>query len=366
MRKATKKRSASPIKMPKGSKSNSLRKGKKGIDIKIGKRSNSKTLRKGGKRRLKFNSKFLLIALIGVSFAGLVFISAKYIISLRENAFGEKTFEVTEVIGVKDVIQYPGSEFIFENTQDSPTVKAFLAEGNSAYRLPSGTSTEDLESYYSEHLPDVDWELVNTVVLGSEDRKYGQYWVKDGRGLRIYLKFKDVWYEGITEIEAREALSGRVKEEIEREMLMASSEKQDLLPDYPWVIPIPKEYVIRYSATDIGDYREASFQKIGTNDVVYLTPAGYWGGRELDYILNDYCDSLSSEGVEWGVVNSVLTTFRGSSALTGGISSEDGYRNVLVFPNSYNNIVYVLSTEKETDPLFDYIFENIKPLGSEE
>lgn len=365
MRKLSKRKQASPIKMPKSNRSTTLRKGKKKFPIQLKKSNSKNTLRKGRRRLNLKGSKTVILLLMIIAFLGLIYISTKYVLTLRNNAFGDKTYIINDVIGLKGIPQYPGSEFIFENSQDTLVVKQFLAQGNSIYRLPSGTDTQEVEKYYEETLPAKGWELVNSVEIGAEDKEYGQYWIKDGKGLRIYLKFKDIWYETLTEKDAREALAQRVKEEIEREMLMASSEKQELLPDYPWEIQIPKEYLIRYAASEFKDYRVATFQKIGTKDIIELYPAGYWKSKELDYILYDYCQYISEDDNEWEVVNTVVSTFRGELALRGSITSKEGVRNIAVIPDAYNNVVYVLSTQKGNDPLFEYILENIKPLGSD-
>ena len=109
---------------------------------------------------------------------------------------------------------------------DDPVVKDFLSRGNSAYKLPENTTIEDIESYYMDTLKDLEWEFVQSVPLGTPDRKYGQYWINGDKGLRIYSKYNDIWYESISVEDARSALANLVKEEIEREMLMASSENR--------------------------------------------------------------------------------------------------------------------------------------------
>jgi hypothetical protein len=106
--------------------------------------------------------------------------------------------------------------------------------------------------------------------IGTEDKRYGEYWTKGDEGLRIYVKETSIWYELISVTDAQTGLSAEVAEEIERELLLASSETQDLLPDFSWVLDVPKEYLITYSSTDIEDYRAVSFKKIGTNTVYRL------------------------------------------------------------------------------------------------
>lgn len=324
----------------------------------------NKTKYTNGRRRHPINFKIAIFPLLAVGFITLIYFSARYIIFMRNNAFNEENFTVGNVIGLDDVPEYPGSEFMFINNMDDSVVKKFLSNENSAYRLLVEADTQDIEEYYKEKLPPVGWTLVSEVPIGTEDKKYGQYWVKEGKGLRIYSKYKDIWYESITEEEAKTALANKVKDEIEREMLMASSEKQDLLPDYPWKIQIPKEYIIKYSATNNKDLRAVSFQKLGTNNIIEIYPLSKSGSKELDFILEDYCKIKSNDNTVYSIMNTYPTSFREYLSLRGKIVSDRDSMEIIMMPNSYNGIVYVMSSTTENDPLFEYIIENIKPMGS--
>lgn len=356
------KKHASPIKMPKGSNRRTFVKRKKKFQFP----SIFKKDKYSRRRKLQFNNKSFIIPLLILLFFGIISLSVKYISFIRSNAFDKQTYIIGEVTGLEGIPEFEGSEFIFENSMDDSIVKEFLSGGNSAYRVLKNSSLEEIENYYLEKLPPLGWELVAQVPLGAEDRKYGQYWIKDGKGLRIYTKFKDIWYETITEQEAKDALSNRVKDEIEREMLMASGDQQDLLPDYPWKIQIPKEYIIKYSATNIKDFRAVSFQKLGSSDIVEIYPIGKLGSKELDYLLEDYCKQKSTEEIKYSVVNTVPIGFREYLALRGSIASGSSNMQVIVIPNSFNNTVYILSSTKDNDPLLEYIFENIKPMGAKD
>jgi hypothetical protein len=357
------KKHASPVKLPKGSNiKRTLHKRKRKFNFPILFRR-EKTFR--GRRRLNINFKFLFIPILFSFLIGMSYLAVKYVLDLRSNTFRSEVVNIGEVIGLEKVPEYPGSEFMFKNNMSDSTVKEFLSGGNSAYRLPIGTKVEDFEKYYEEVLPPKGWELVERVSIGTEDKKYGQYWVKNGKGLRIYTKFRDIWYETITDEEARTALANKVKEEIEREMLMASSEKQDLLPDYPWKIQIPKEYIIRYSATDLKDFRAVKFQKMGSNDYIELYPIARWQTKELDYMLEEYCRIISEDETTYSIINTVPVSFRNHLSLKGTISNKEQQKHVYVIPNTFNYVVYVLSSTKENDPLFEYIFENVYPMGEE-
>lgn len=320
----------------------------------------------GRHTKTDINYKILIIPLLLLLLGGFVYLSIRYITFIRSNAFDKEAYIVGDVVGIEGIPEYPGSEFIFKNKLEDSVVKEFLASGNSAYRLIETINTDKIQTYYKEELTKKGWELVMEVALGTEDRKYGQYWVKEGRGLRIYSKFKDIWYESITEEEARTALANRVQEEIEREMLMASSDKQDLLPDFPWKIQIPKEYIIKYSATDIKDFRAVSFQKLGSNEIVEIYPIGKITNKALDYYLEDYCKKKSSEESTYSILNTVPSSFREYSSLIGSITSGEKNLEVVVLTNSFNNYIYILSSTQTNDPLLGYILENIKPMGSKD
>ena len=318
------------------------------------------------RKRSSKNLKYILLPLSFLIFSAFVFFSIKFVLSLRENAFGEQEGEIEQVMGLEEIPTVAGSQFIFEDRMDDSVVKDFLSQGNSAYRLPTDKSIEEVESYYMEVMPDLGWQFVQSVPLGSPDKKYGQYWIKEEMGLRIYSKFKDVWYESITVEDAKSALANLVKEEIEREMLMASNEKQDLLPDYPWRIQVPKEYIIKYSPTDMKDLRAVSFQKIGSEDIVEIFPVGYWKAKELDFILNDYCELKSTQEIKYGGMNSIPISFRDTLGLKSTLQKNENTLVAYTVPNTYNSIVYVISANSEVNPLLECLIENINPMGAKE
>ncbi len=356
------KRKGSPIRMPKAPKREIIQRRKKKFQLpNLFKKKNSKY---PDRRRKNKNLKYILLPIIFLLFIGLIYLSIKYVLFIREGAYSEKEYEITDVIGLEGVPTYGGAEFLFENNMDDSIVKEFLSGGNSAYRLPDGTNAEDVETYYLDKLKNLGWEFVQTVPIGTPDKKYGQYWIKDGKGLRIYSKFNDVWYESITQDDARSALARLVKEEIEREMLMASTEKQSLLPDYPWKIEIPKEYLIRYSPTNIKDLRAVSFQQMGSTQSVEIYPVGKWKTKELDFFLNDYCNIKTTEEKKYGVMNSIPISFRDTLGLKSTIQVNSNTISAYTVANTFNSIVYVISASEQDSALLEYLIENIKPLGT--
>lgn len=356
--------------MPKSNTSSVKRKGKKKLNL-FKKQNNKLRTRRKKKRNL---SKIFLYTLPVLVFIGLLYVSVLSIIKMRDG-IPDENVNVEHVIGLDGVPSYPGSEFIFKNNIKEISVANFLATGNSAYRLPFGTTTEEAYKYYLETLPKLGWEHVLSVEAGSEEMKEGEYWVKGTNGLRIYSKFNDLWYETITQEEATTGLRARVVEETERELLLVGEDYQELLPDFPWVLKVPKEYIISYSASSYKDFRSVQFRKIGTSSTVSVIPIGAIG-EVLDNYLQEYCNilnrsdnddtNLATEEQEkkegnWTITNTVLTTTSYGSALRGSITNGKEDHDIAVLSNSYDGVVYVIDANTPDDTFLDYVFENMEP-----
>jgi hypothetical protein len=346
--------------MPK-SKTNSVRrKGKKSFNL-FKKRNTKSNLRRRGKRNF---SKILFYTSFALVFGGLLYASVLSVIRMRNNTTDENA-EVEYVVGLDGIPSYPGSVFIFKNNVKEISVASFIATGNSAYRLPLRTTTAEAYKYYKETLPELGWENVLSVEVGSEEMKEGEYWVKGTNGLRIYSKFNDLWYETLTPEEAITGLRARVVEETERELLLASQDYQELLPDFPWVLKVPKEYIVSYSASGYEDFRTVQFRKIGTSESISVVPIGATGNI-LDNYLREYTDLLSANGEEsWTITNTILATTSYGRALRGSITNGPEDHDVGVVSNSYNSVVYVIDANTPGDAFLEYIFENMEPADME-
>ncbi len=317
-------------------------------------------------RRKKGSSKYLFLLFFFLILTAVMYLALRYVLKIRGDIGNQSDVQVSNVIGLDNIPSFPGSQFLFENDLNSPIVKEYLSGGNSVYTIPKGNNLEDVEDYYQEVLKEKGWEYIENVTIGTPGKKYGQYWVKDGKGLRIYSKYKDVWYETITEEDARTSLSRLVQEEIEREMLMASSDKQSLLPDFPWVIDIPKEYLIKYSPTQLGELRAVSFQKIGGTELIEIYPVGKWKERDLDAYLFDYCNTKSSAELKYGILNSVPISYQNTLGLKSTIQIGPNNTTAYTIVNSYNSIVYVILSSDSNSPLLQYIIDNIKPCNTKD
>jgi hypothetical protein len=346
-----------------------LKKRRKVKDKKVLFTSNKKNLKKLRKKRKvqalkeKINYKQILSYLL--IFA--LFIGTIYLIA---NIFNKEDAEEIEtkdtVLGLDDIPTYPESIFLYQEDINNQTVKDMLSEGKSAYKINSNTDFDEVKKYYVNELNSKGWNLVLDVEIGAADKKYGQYWIKGDKGLRIYSKYNDIWYEYITPEEAENGLSNRVSEEIEIDMLLAGSDYQDLLPDYPWQIKIPKDYLISYEVSEFEELRAVNFQRISSGQSINIYPIGYWGAKALDFQLEDYIVILSQGTENWNVINTVVTSWRSNSSLKGAISSATKEKEILMLNNERNNVTYILNSENSSDPLYEYIIENIKYLGQED
>jgi hypothetical protein len=345
------------------------RKRKKVKDKKVLFKSKDKNLKKTRRKRKIKRAKerfsfrklsmwfLILLIIIGITYG---------ISKILRKDVKELVQETDTVLGLEDIPTYPESSFLYTNDISNQSVKDMLAEGKSAYVINDRSNFKDVKNYYANELNSKGWSLVLDVDIGAEDKRYGQYWVKDDKGLRIYSKFNDIWYEYITPQEAENGLSNRVSEEIEIDMLLAGSDYQQLLPDYPWEIKIPKDYLIRYEVSEFEELRAVSFQRISTGQYITIYPVGYWGAKVLDYQLEDYVDILSKGTEDWNIYNTTVSSFRGNPSLSGTLVSSGREIEILMLKNDRNKVTYVLSTEDSSDPLYKYIIENIKYLGQED
>jgi hypothetical protein len=323
-------------------------------------------------RRKKNNiSYYFFYIIIALVLLALLYISTLFVINMRQGTVDNSPEEYVVGLDKIPVFSDPSTkrkaDFIFANTLEEASVANFISSGNSAYRVPIGSTLEDVYEFYENILPSKGWGLVLTVDIGSEEMKQGQYWIKGDKGLRIYSKFNDIWYEMITSNQAISGLRERVEKEIERELLLANQELQDLLPDFPWSLKVPKEYIISYKAAEFEDMRSVEFRRLGTNETITVTPVGYISSKPLDNLLREYIEIVNDteNGISWNITNTILIYTEYGRALKGSISSINGTHDIAVIPNSYDKIAYVVDSSLPDNPFFDYVITALTPQGLE-
>ena len=291
---------------------------------------------------------------------GFLFLLLAFIKNLRK----QKPVDViTEnVVGLTDIPAFPGSQFIFKDDMENRSVSTFISSGNSAYKIPNGKNIEDVYEFYQEQLPERGWEFAISVPIASETMESGEYWIKENSGLRIYTKYHDVWYETITKTEAENGLADRVKQKIDRDLLLANEDAQDLLPDFPWLLKVPREYVITYSVAPYDNMRVLQLKKLGSEENISLTPIDKYHGGGLDYYLDKYIEYKNKgKKDKCGIKKTTVAYTPYSSAVRGEISCNDGLHDIAVIVNPNKGVTYILDSNLMENPYFDEVLKNLKP-----
>ncbi|MBI2356851.1 hypothetical protein HYV12_02255 [Candidatus Dojkabacteria bacterium] len=323
--------------------------------------------RKGGLRTVKrlpgksiFRSLFLLFLILGSIF--LLTILIKYVSNLRTDVLSGNGVSKEKVVGFDEVPEFPSSSFIFKGNLENDDVKRFLSGGQSIYRLEPGNSFDDVIEYYSKTLPDNGWEHVLSVPLESEEQKYGEYWVKGDVGLRIYSKLNDIWYQTLSVNDAKTGLAAQVKQEVEFQLLLSEDAKQDLRPDFPWILSFSNDYIATYNGTDVGELQSVVFQRLGSNKTVRIDPLGYKGAFSYDRFLENELKKVNKkEKSSWMILNTVVTVVSGQEALFAKIVDGGKFAEAYIVGNPRNTIVYIFRSSDEGDPFLKYIVERIQP-----
>ena len=328
-----------------------------------------KPLKKHNERvnKVKFNKALRLFLLTLVALVFLVVASLGIYLAVKSAIFlkitsQKKTLQVDLVNGFTDIPTYPNSTFAFQNISNDEYVRKFLNSGQAVYVLPPKADTQSVYNYYLSKLGDNNWSHVLSVPQQSEQQMYGEYWLKSGKGLRIYVDNNDVWYETLTETQAKTGLSDEVKQQAELKLLLTAGDKQDLRPDYPWVLQIPSQYLISYKATDMGELLAADLKDIKTSDLTEIYPIGYYGAQPLDAFLDKYIAKYNKDNsTNWKVGSSVVAPVGDLDAIKATMFNGSKTGEAYVIQNKRNNVAYVIMSFNSNNPLLSYIIEKMKP-----
>lgn len=326
------------------------------------KNTNTKVNKRVIKHKVKTTLQTLSIIIIFIVITSVIslalYFAFKFTANVKQQSWN--TIQIENVIGLNELPTYPNSEYVFKNI-DNEYVRKFTSLGRSIYRLPPKTTLQDLYDYYYSKLFDLGWEYIDTVPLESEDKRFGQYWIKDGKGLRIYNKFNDVWYEIITEHEARTGLSDSVKKENELKLLLLTREYQELRPDYPWKLSVPSEYLISYYPSSFGNLLSVRMNKMNSKEYIDIIPIGYTNAKEFDLQIDDYLKEYNKKNkVNIKVLSSIVSVVDDQEAIKVSLINNEEYMEGYVTLNKRNNVNYLILSSNTKNPLLNYIVENIK------
>ncbi len=330
------------------------------------KSSNSKVNKRVAEHKVRSTLNKLGIFIISIIVVAVISLALYFAFTFTANVKKQSwnKYNIENVIGLNDIPTYPNSEYVFKSIDDE-YVRKFISLGRSIYRLPPKTALKDVYDYYSSKLVENGWEYIDTVPLESEDKRFGQYWIKDGKGLRIYNKINDVWYEIITEQEARTGLSDSIKKENELKLLLLTKEYEDLRPDYPWKLSVPSEYLITYYPSSMGNLLAVRMSKMNSKEYVDIIPIGYTGAKEFDLQLDDYLKEYNKKNkTDIKVVSSIISSINNEEAIKVSLIDKENYLEGFVTLNRRNNINYLILSSNTKNPLLNYIIEKIEHVRS--
>jgi hypothetical protein len=329
----------------------------KGLNIKRNPRAEKIKKLKAKSSLLNFLILILLLSI--VVWGGYLVIN--FITSIRGGTTEQEIlYDTGNVEGIISVPKYPASVFVYEDRKDEEVVLKMLNQGLSVYRLPRETRSTQVYEYYLDKLPKSDWEFLFTIPTSTEEKLFGQYWFKEENGLRIYVENSDVWYELISKTQAENALSERRAQEIQRKRILESSTEQTLLPDYPWILSIPREYLTRYSSTDLGELQAVEIFEIGGTTKFLIVPIGRYDAGSYDKLLDDFFEKKSKELEEkWEIINTKVDFKKEREVLTARLLIEDKEGEGLVLMNERNFIIYAIISNEEEHPFFEQIINEI-------
>jgi|GEM_PF-1190452 len=270
------------------------------------------------------------------------------------------SYETKYVMGIDTVPIYPNSEFVYANNMNEEIVMKMLNQGLSAYKLSRGTRTSNVYDYYKEILTKYDWEYISTVPVSTEEALLGQYWLKGEKGLRIYVENNDVWYELIAKDEAKNSLSERRKAELQRKRILETSSEQSLLPDYPWFLLVPREYLVRYSPTDIGELQSVEIFEIAGDTSFWIYPIGKSDSGTYRELLEEFIEKKDEDSDEkWEVLSTKQDFIKQREALNTTLVVNGNEGRGVVLMNKRNFFIYAIFTNDVEHPFFEEIIEKI-------
>lgn len=314
-----------------------------------------------------FRNIFILVIVLGV-IGGLGYHGALKVISIKNNANenGGPLFSLErsegEVLGINDVPSFPGSTFIFSSTIDSDVVQKFLGDGKSAYNLPIDALWSDAEKFYLESLEKKEWAHVLSVDLSDEGKMYGEYWIKGDKGLRIYTKLDDLWYETITVDQANTGLADRVARDSEMEMYLAMYSGEELPEKFPWKLSYTSDWTATEGKSKLLEIKYIQLDHSDGDQILVIEPIEFITQQSLRDVGINYLDSANEyRDVEdlWGVTTIDSVKVAEQEAYTFSLESEEGTGYYAVVGNPENDVVYVIRTFTGSKAFFDYVLSNI-------
>jgi hypothetical protein len=356
----------------------------------------------------KLRNVSLLILSVSALSAGVYFVGRSVVqLKLGGSQSGNTDYTLEgagqDVIGVEGVPQYPESEFLFANHIEEKEVQEFLDEKQSAYSIPLESTWTDVVEFYKKELKNRGWEHVNSIDYSDELRMYGEYWIKvdgasvnseeisdgsdntgeedennqsdnpdqnvSGRGLRVYTRLNDIWYQEISINQAQTGLAVTVAERNELDFLISMSSGENLPQEVPWQLRFAPVWDFELVDSDYDGFKTIEFENPETDGKLVIRPIAYQAGQSYESLAAGFIEEVNEyrdEEDRFELKASQRLKVAGQDALRYNISSEEGLGSLCVTSNPEDGMIYVIATYKGQTGFFDYVIENIEVRQEEE
>lgn len=313
--------------------------------------------------------KFLFVSIILAVIGGIGYVGVKKILSLKNNPGlnGDTTFTLEQskgsVLGISSVPEFPNSKFLFEQHLDNDVVQQFLARGKSAYLLPIDAEWEDVVAFYKEGLEEKGWTHVLSVDLSDETKMFGEYWVIDSQGLRIYSKLDDVWYELISTEQANTGLADRVAKDEELQMFLAMNSGEEIPENLPWSLTYSPEWTAEIGKSKLLEIEFIQFENSDGDQNLIIEPIEFVTLQPLRDVGVGYIDTANEyrdEQDQFKVISIDPVEVAGQEAYKFVLESEEDDGYYCVVANSRNDVIYVIRTFTGSASFFTYVLSNLE------
>lgn len=338
---------------------------------------------------------YLIIVVLVLLAGGLIYGGIRNVINIKggNDSGGDFIFPAStgDVLGIPGVPEFPGSIFMYEGYVDKDTVQMFLSDKKSAYTLPVGTNWEDVVEFYKRELEKRGWSHELSVDLTDESMMPGEYWVKrdvvqgdlpevdsgedggvldqqslSGRGLRLYSRLNDAWYEEISVSQAMNGLADVVAERKDLEFLISMGSGQELPPAFPWKLQFSSEWTVEVKDSVLLDFQIVEFVSSDNFNEVSIIPVDFMSAMSLEDMGREYIEDgnvhRDSED-RFDVVDVGSKTVAEQSAMVFELKSSSTSGYLCIVANPANGVVYGIAAYRGSSPFFNYVLENIEIRG---
>lgn len=364
--------------------------------------------------------KFIILTLFLLVAGGLVYTVIRSVLLIKETSDTDESLITEEstgdIVGIPGIPMIPGSVFMFKQHINEDIVQEFLADGGSAYVLPTDTDWEEVVSFYEEKLPERGWEQVLQVDRADRERLHGEYWVfkvtvaeaeeteenasaenvlsddannsddssnevvvletsdqietnsieidtDNSYGIRIYNKAQAVWYARISYEDALTGLAGEVEKEKEIDLILAMGSTVDLPESFPWKLSYPELWHVEIRESLLIDAPLAEFSGADSEGMLTIEPVVFDTGKTLEEVGGMFLQEVNgrrSVDEQFSIDEPRSVVISGHTGLVYELISgnDKGFLAFVVHPD--NGIVYSITSLDGEESFFNFIIETIE------